>query len=347
MRPSHTKAAVLYELGRPLRIEELRLPPLKANQLLVRLSYSGVCYTQLLEARGKKGVDHFLPHTMGHEGSGVVVECTDDSRFKVGDFIILSWIKNENAEGGGPVYHNETGTKVNAGGIATFSEYAVVSENRCTKIPENLPLHVAALMGCAVPTGAGIVFNQLKPKKGTSIAIFGVGGVGSSSVLAAVFNEMNPIIAIDINSKKLEYAKNLGATHVFHFHECDVHSEIKKLISTGVDFAIEASGNKQAMEFAYSVVRSNGGKVILAGNLKHGDKILIDPFDLILGKEITGTVGGMAKPQIDFPKYSKMFFDGQFGMDKLISEYSSLDAVNETLAKIEGGTILGRSLIQF
>ena len=158
-----TKAAILVETGRPLIVDMINIPKLKPGQVLVKIKYSGVCHTQLLEARGHRGADPFLPHCLGHEGSGIVAEVGPNSnKVKVGDPVILSWIKGSGANIPGSVY-DWNGKKVNAGAITTFSEYAVISENRLTAIPKDFPLKEAALLGCAVPTGLGTIFNTAKP----------------------------------------------------------------------------------------------------------------------------------------------------------------------------------------
>src|SRR5262245_47512663 len=154
-----TTAAILVELGRPLELADIDIPPLKPGQVLVEVAYSGVCHTQVGEVRGHRGADRFLPHCLGHEGSGIVREVgAGVTKVKPGDQAILSWIKGSGADVPGTVYRWGD-RQVNAGGITTFSTYSVLSENRLTVLPPGLSLRQAALVGCAVPTGAGVVFN--------------------------------------------------------------------------------------------------------------------------------------------------------------------------------------------
>ena len=180
-----TLSAILVELGKPLIIDEIEIPKLKPGQVLVEIAYSGVCHTQVLECRGKRGADNYLPHCLGHEAGGIVREIGSNvQKVRPDDRVILSWIKGSGIDAPGSVY-NWNGSNVNAGAITTFSEYSVISENRITLIPDELTLQQAALLGCAVPTGVGSVFNTAQARPGQSIVIYGMGGVGLCAVNAA------------------------------------------------------------------------------------------------------------------------------------------------------------------
>src|SRR4051794_32144375 len=208
-----TTAAVLVEPGRPLELADLDIPALKPGQVLVEVAFCGVCHTQILEARGHRGRDPYLPHCLGHEGSGTVRECGPGvTKVKPGDRVILSWIKGSGADVPGTVY-DWNGRAVNAGGITTFATHSVISENRLTVVPDGMDMRLAALVGCAVPTGAGVVFNTAQPRPGQSLVVFGVGGIGSCAVAAAALAGCVPVIAVDVNGDKLALAKQLGATH--------------------------------------------------------------------------------------------------------------------------------------
>ncbi len=161
-----TKAAVLVNLPSLLEIWEFDSSSLKAGQVLVEMAYSGICHSQLNEIIGLKGEDHFLPHTLGHEGSGVVSEIGRGvSKVKPGDHVVLSWIKGEGQNAPGCQYQSACG-EVNSGAISTFLTHAVISENRLVAIPKQMPLREAALLGCAIPTGAGVVRNEMKLQAG-------------------------------------------------------------------------------------------------------------------------------------------------------------------------------------
>lgn len=157
-----TIAAVLEQLNKPLRIRELTTPDLKPGQVLVEVAYSGVCHSQLLEVRGKRGLDRFLPHTLGHEGSGTVLEVgAGVTKVKPGDHVVLSWIKGSGADAPSTIYESAE-RPVNSGALSTFMRQTVTCENRLTAIPDAMPLREAALLGCAIPTGAGIVLNTAR-----------------------------------------------------------------------------------------------------------------------------------------------------------------------------------------
>lgn len=332
-----TKAAILFKTGQLLSIEEIEIPKLKAGQVLVRILVSGICRAQLNEVRGWKGKDKFLPHLLGHEGAGIVEEIgTGVTKVKQGDYVVLSWIKGKGLEGGITQYKFGKIT-VNAGPITTFGNRSVISENRLVKISTQVPPRIAALLGCAVATGAGIIFHTLNIKKGSTIAIFGAGGVGASAILAARMRGCKVITAVDISLPKLQFARSLGVTDAVLFD---------KLKFQAVDCAIEASGNKQAMEKAIETVGDHG-QVVIAGNLKSGEKISLDPFELIKGKRIMGTWGGETDIDRDIPMYAKAFLDGKMKIDSLLSKRIKLEKVNEALNMMEKNKLLGRAVIDF
>lgn len=342
-----TLAAVLVETSQPLQIEELEIPALKEGQVLVKISYSGVCHSQLNEARGLKGEDKFLPHTLGHEGSGVVEEIGSGvNKVSKGDSVILTWIKGEGLDAPSSSYLRTNGSKVNSGAISTFMEYAVVSENRLIPVSKEFPLRELPLLGCAIPTGAGIAFNTAKITPSSSVAVFGVGGIGLSAVIGAKLREAKLIIAIDIFNHKLELARSLGATDTINCKEQDVASYISEAThKAGLDYAIEASGNSDAMELAFQSVRAGGGLCVLAGNLPAGKTISIDPLDLIRGKRIIGTWGGETQPDKDIPIYLDLYRTGKLKLSSLITQTYKLGEINEALEELEQGK-LGRGLIE-
>ncbi|MDD5687485.1 MAG: zinc-binding dehydrogenase [Elusimicrobia bacterium] len=339
------KAAILYELNKPLKIEKISIPKLNEGQVLVKVIASGICHSQLNEIKGKKGPDKFLPHTLGHEGVGIVREIGSEvKKVKIGDYVVLTWIKGEGLDVPSALYYGSDGTKINSGAISTFMEYAIISENRLVVISEKVPFKAASLLGCAVPTGAGIVKNSVELKKENSIAIFGIGGIGSSSLLYAGAVGCRKIIAIDNNNSKLDFAKKLGATDTIDSGKENVVLKIKEMTGAkGVDYAIEASGVKEVMEMAFDSIKDKGTAVI-AGNLRHGDKISINPFDLIKGKKIVGTWGGETNSDRDIPLYADMYLSGKLKLDMLVTHTYSLDDINCALEDLERGKV-GRALI--
>jgi S-(hydroxymethyl)glutathione dehydrogenase/alcohol dehydrogenase len=334
-----TVAAVLKEIGRPLSIETVSVPKLKDGQVLVDVAYSGVCRSQLNEIRGLKGEDKYLPHTLGHEGSGIVRAVGHGiTKVKSGDHVVLTWIKGIGADVPSTQYTGCDGKNINSGAVSTLMTSTVASENRIVKIPDKMPLREAALLGCAIPTGAGVVLNTAKVSPGSSVAIFGVGGIGLSALLAAELAGAATIIAIDIHERKLRQAVTLGATHTINARTEEVLSAIGSITNgKGIDYAIESAGTAQSMENAFRAVRDNGGLCVLCGNLAAGERISIDPFDLIKGKKIVGTWGGETQPELDIPRYAELYLSGKFNMHKLITHEYSLQNVNEAFDVLDNG----------
>jgi S-(hydroxymethyl)glutathione dehydrogenase/alcohol dehydrogenase len=335
-----TVAAILVETGKPLVVDELEIPKLKSGQVLVEITFSGVCHTQVLECRGFRGEDKFLPHCLGHEGSGVVYDVGSDvTKVKAGDRVILSWIKASGMNVLGTAY--QWGQRlVNAGGITTFSRYAVISENRLMPICENISMREAAMLGCAVPTGAGAVLNTAKPQSGQNIAIFGTGGVGLCSVAAASISGCKNIIAVDIQEEKLKIAKNMGATCCINASLKDPVKEIKGICPSGLDFAIEASGRPDVMLAALYSVRSQGGSAVVIGNARYGEKIELDPAQFNQGKRLLGTWGGDSQPDSDYPFFCKMISSGKLNLKPLFSRAYSLNDINKAIDDLAAGKVI-------
>ncbi len=339
-----TPAAILVETGKPLELVELEIPALKPGQVLVEIAYSGVCHTQVLEARGYRGKDPYLPHCLGHEGSGVVRDMGPGvGKVKPEDRVILSWIKGAGADVSGSVYRWRD-RQVNAGGITTFSRYAVLSENRLTAIPGTVPMPEAALLGCAAPTGMGAVLNAAEPRPDQSLAVFGVGGVGLCAVAAAALCGCLPVIAVDLLPAKLEAARELGATHAVQAGQ-NTLAEIRRLAPGGLDFAIEASGRPAVMQMALESVRPRGGTAVVIGNARHGEQVEIDPWQLNQGKRLLGTWGGDSEPDRDFPRYCTLIQAGRLLLRPLLNRRYPLEEINRALDDLESGATV-RPLIE-
>lgn len=328
-------AAVLCEIGQPLVFMELEVPPLARGQVLVQIMYTGICRTQINEIMGLKGADPYLPHTLGHEGSGIVMECGEGvTKVKPKDHVIATWIKGDGLDAPRTVYKGAG--NVNSGAISTFMDYAVISENRLIPIKNEIPFREAALFGCAIPTGAGIVQNEMQLNSKSSLAIFGVGGIGASALLAASCAYSDQLIAIDIEDSKLALAKSLGATHTINAGSEDVLSSILKITGgKGVDFAIEAAGHKQTMETAFKSVKDQGGTCILAGNAPKGTYIESDPFDFIKGKRLRGSWGGGVHPDRDIPIFLERFIKSGSKLENLISCTMPLISINQACALMQ------------
>jgi S-(hydroxymethyl)glutathione dehydrogenase/alcohol dehydrogenase len=339
-----TEAAVLVDLGGPLEIAELTIPSLKPGQLIVEILMSGVCHTQVLESRGYRGDDRFLPHCLGHEAAGVVREIGPGvSKTRQGESVILSWIKGSGMDVPHTQYSWGSRT-VNAGAITTFSRLAVVSENRVTPMPPGVAVDAAAVLGCALATGLGAVRNVAKAQPGQSVAVFGVGRIGLAAVMGAVVAGCHPVIAVDLNPEKLVVATRLGATHVFG--PDGVLEQIQQLCRGGVDVAIEASGRPELMTTALRSVRPLGGTAIIAGNSRHGEMMQVDPKDLIVGKRLLGTWGGDTVPDRDFGLYCELLRAGTVNLDAIPATYYPLDQANQALFDLESGAVV-RPMITF
>ncbi len=331
-----TKAAILAALKKPLVVDEIEAPVPGEGQVLVKMLAAGVCRSQLNEQQGLKGEDPYLPHLLGHEGAAEVIQAGSGvSRVEEGDYTVVSWIKAEGRDAPGGKYR--WGSRVvNSGGAAVFTQYAVVSENRLTKINRKVPPEAAAVIGCAVATGAGAVRHLTSAGDKTKLAVYGAGGVGLCAVMAAVAAGCGEIIAVDVSGKKLELARSLGA-----------HSAVKpdSELLKDLDYAIEATGLPDVMEKAFKSL-SPQGRLIIAGHPPEGSLIKIDPFALICGKRITGTWGGQSVPDEDFPYYAQQFLAGKMPLKKLITHSYPLEGINEAFKRLAQGDA-GRIVIRF
>lgn len=340
------KAAILFNLNQPLElITEINLPDLKRGQVLVRLAYSGICHSQLMEVRGRRGPDKYLPHLLGHEGSGIVEAVgLGVTKVKPGDRVILGWIKGSGIDAGGTVYTTNNNT-INAGGVTTFSDYTIASENRCVQLPQGVPMDIAVLFGCAIPTGAGIITNTIQPRDDSTIAIFGLGGIGMSAIMATQLFKCKTVIAVDVEDSKLALASKFGATMTINStHQNPVSLILDHTGGHGVDYSVEAAGLTATIEQAFKVVRNHGGRCVFASHPEYGAKISIDPYDLICGKSIEGSWGGDCNPDRDIPRFAELYKQGRLPLEKLITKRYSLDEINDAIDDLEQRRV-GRPLI--
>ena len=339
-----TQAAILVETGKPLVMAELGIPALRPGQVLVEIAFSGACGTQVMEWRGDKGEDKWVPHCLGHEGTGTVLETGSAvTKVKAGDQVVLSWIKGNGIEAGGAVYDWD-GRKVNAGGVTTFQRHAVISENRLTLLPSGLDLVTAVLLGCAAPTGMGALFNTLKIQAGDSVAVFGSGGIGLNAIMAAAFAGAFPLIAIDPSPTRRTFATLYGATHVIDPAEGDVLAAVKAIVPQGVDLAVEASGQTSVMDQAVNATRMQGGRAVVIGNARAGSILSINPAVFNQGKSLLGTWGGDSVPDRDYGRFAKILASGRFPVRDLLSRPYSLAEADQALTDLAAG-VIGRPLI--
>jgi len=345
--PKTMKAAVLTELNSPLTIAELTMPDaLAIGQVLVKIHFSGICGSQLGEIDGAKGEDRFLPHLLGHEASGTVLDIGFGVKHvKIGDKVVLHWRKGLGIESETP-HFTWQGRKVNAGWITTFNEYAIVSENRVTAIPADSDLEVAALFGCAVTTGFGVIENNAKVRIGESVVVFGAGGIGLNIVQAAALVSAYPIVAVDLHDNKLELAKQMGATHVVNSSSSDSRQGILEIVGNGgVDVFVDNTGKPSVIELGYQITKPQG-RVTLVGVPRKENNINIYSLPLHFGKSLSGSHGGEAIPQTDIPRYQNLYRAGQIKLRELITNIYTLDQINEGIDGIRSGSISGRCLLK-
>lgn len=344
--PKTTLAAILTEQNKPLTIADIELPEsLEAGQVLVELLYSGICGSQIGEIDGAKGPDKFLPHLLGHEGSGKVLATGPGVRHvSVGDHVVLHWRKGPGIEAAAPKYR-WNGKTVNAGWVTTFNKHAVISENRLTRIPPTSDLRVAPLFGCAVTTGFGVVANNAKITIGESVVVAGSGGIGLNIVQGAALSSAWPLIAIDLSEEKLELARTMGATHTINGKTEDAGSRIREIMGgKPVDVFIDNTGAPKMIELGYAITGPQG-RIILVGVPRKGNDITIHSLPLHFGKIITGSHGGEAIPERDIPRYMTMYEQGRIALKELLTDEYPLERINDALDRMRSGQVRGRCLI--
>lgn len=345
--PKTMRAAIIAKLNQPLIIDKVALPEkLEAGQVLVKVYYSGICGSQIGEIDGVKGKDPYLPHLLGHEGSGKVIKTGQGVKHVVpGDHVVMHWRKGAGIDAVTPVYqwHNK---RLNAGSVTTFNEYAIVSENRLTAISKEFDLELAQLFGCAVTTGLGVVTNNARLKIGESIVVLGAGGVGLNVIQGASLVSAFPIVAVDLYDAKLELAKKFGATHLINSKQSDIRKEIKNIIeSHGPDVVVENTGNTDLITLAYEITNSKG-RIILVGVPGKKDLINIHTLPLHFGKILTGSHGGNSNPTVDIPRYLNLYKTGKLKLNELITDRFALHDINTAIDKMRNGRIAGRCLIE-
>jgi len=339
-------AAILVQQKAPLALEEIEIPRPIVGQVLVKLLCSGICGSQIGEINGVKGPDRFIPHLLGHEGSGIVMECSEGVRtVKPGDKVVLHWRKGTGLEATTPVYNSKIG-KVNAGWVTTFNEYAIISENRVTPIPKDFDSEAAALLGCAVTTGFGVINNNAHLKIGQSIAVFGAGGIGLSIVQGAALVSANPIIAVDLFDNRLALARNLGATHAINSTQADAEAEIPKIVGNGgVDVAVDNTGDVSVIEMAYRLTSARG-RTILVGVPPKASTASIYTLPLHFEKVLTGSHGGESQPHLEIPNYVCLCNAGKLNLSACIGKRYNLTEINQAIEEMRSGAIAGRAIIR-
>ena len=345
LKISSTEAAILCEQKQPLIVSEITLPEqLAVGQVLVEVNYSGICGSQIGEIDGVKGPDKYLPHLLGHEGSGKVLQIGPGvSTLQVDDHVVIHWKQGTGINASTPKYQWDN-KSVNAGWVTSFNKHAIISENRLTKIPSTVDLKIAALYGCAVTTGFGVVLNDAELKPGQSLVVYGAGGIGLNIIQAAKMVSSLPIVAIDLYDNRLALAKELGADYVINAKNENVSEKVKEYVPEGVDVVIDNTGNPEIIAQSYDMTKPDG-KTVLVGVPKAGNKTSIFTLPLHFGKQLKGSFGGGTLPQTDIPKYLKLYDAGRYELEPLISNTFSLKNINDAIASMRDGSAYGRCII--
>ena len=334
-------SAILVESHAPLEIAEIEMPDrLSFGQVHVRIHYSGICGAQINEIEAAKGPDKFLPHLLGHEGSGIVERVGEGvTRVKPGDHVVLHWRPSAGLQCQAPKYRWGSRT-VNAGWVTTFNDEAIVSENRLTVIAPGFDLRTAPLFGCAVTTAVGVVNNDAQLKIGQSLVIFGVGGVGLNIAQAARMVSAHPIVGIDIHDSKLEMAKKWGLTHTFNSASEGpaLAEKIREIVGhSGADAVIDTTGNTRVIELAYDLTHPDG-RTILVGVPRAGEKASIHTLPLHFKKILKGSHGGSVSPDIEIPRLINLITADKMTLDGLVTHTFPLEKVNDAIAMHRSGT---------
>jgi S-(hydroxymethyl)glutathione dehydrogenase/alcohol dehydrogenase len=303
-----------------------------------------VCGKQIDEITGRRGPDPYLPHLLGHEGAGVVEQVGPAVRkVKPGDHVVLHWIKGSGNDSEPPRFARN-GAQVSAGWVTTFSRHTIASENRLTVIPADTPFEAAALLGCAVTTGLGIVFNNAGLRPGETIAVFGVGGVGLNVLQGARLVSAYPVIAFDIHDSKAAQARQFGATHFFNSATKDPVKAVKDLTGgAGAAATVDLTGAVKVREVAYAAT-SNTGVTVFAGVPEAGERISIESFPLHFGRRVVGSHGGETKPDRDIPRYLGLHARGQLKLEEQITHRFPLSKINEAVDAVRQGRA-GRCMV--
>jgi len=262
----------------------------------------------------------------------------------VGQKVIIGWIKSGGIQAANP--HFKSGQHViNAGSATTFSELTVVSENRVYAKPEFISDKASVLFGCALLTGSGMVLNELPPQDSDSVLVLGLGGVGMSALVGAICSSPRLLIAADISEPKRKLAIEMGAHAALDPSEPSFLSQLYDLTAGGANKCYESAGSTRTIELAMDCVRFNGGQVLFASHPPAGDRVRIDPFALIQGKQLRGSWGGGSDPDEDIPRLANLVLDHGIHLEKLVSEPYSLLGVNRALDDLEIGSVT-RPIIQ-
>ncbi|WNG51770.1 S-(hydroxymethyl)glutathione dehydrogenase/class III alcohol dehydrogenase [Archangium minus] len=367
-----SRAAVAWAANRPLEIEEIDVAPPKKGEVLLRMVATGVCHTDAYTLSGKDP-EGLFPVILGHEGGAIVEEVGEGvTSVKPGDHVIPLYtpecreckfcrsgrtnlcqaIRATQGKGlmpdgtsrfskkGQPILHYM--------GTSTFSEYTVLPEIAVAKISKEAPLEKVCLLGCGVTTGMGAVLNTAKVKPGSTVAVFGLGGIGLSVIIGAVMAKASRIIGIDINPAKFEVARQLGATECINPKDYDrpIQEVIVGLTDGGVDYSFECIGSVQVMRSALECCHKGWGESIIIGVAGAGEEIATRPFQLVTGRVWRGSAFGGVRGRTELPGYVDRYMRGEFELDTFITHKMGLEEVNKAFDLMHEGKSI-RSVLLF
>lgn len=373
-----TRAAILYDMGAPapyaeslpLRIDEVTLDGPGPGEVLVEIAGAGLCHSDLSVVDGSR--PRLMPLVMGHEASGIVREVgAEVSEFAPEDRVVFSFVpvcgrcrfcvsgRGALCEPGAQA--NIAGTLLSGArrfadakatvcnhhlGVSGFSQFTVAAQESLVKIDARLPLATAALFGCAVMTGVGAVVNTARVRPGTSVAVFGLGGVGLSAIMGARAAGAHPIVAVDRLAEKLKLAREVGATHTVNAGEDEPIAAVRDLTAGGADYAFESVGNEAVLIQAYSATK-RGGTTITVGLPAPTGMFSIPAVSLTLEERtIKGSYMGSSVPRRDIPRYIQMYQAGLLPVDKLLTHTLRLDEINLGFDRLARGEAV-RQVIDF
>jgi S-(hydroxymethyl)glutathione dehydrogenase/alcohol dehydrogenase len=357
------KAAVCYELGKPLVVEEINIDPPKEGEVKVKMAVTAICHSDIHGIRGELGMK--APFVAGHESSGYVEEVGKGvTSVKPGDPVVISLLIScgkcyycrkgltHMCNASWPIdkeprFSNKKGQRLTqALKTSTFAEYTIVYESQVVKIPADMPMDSAALLGCGVITGFGAVVNRAKVAPMSSCVIIGAGGVGLNSIQGAKISGAYPIIAVDVLDEKLSAAKKFGATHVVNSRKVDPIKAVKELTGgEGADYVFVTVGNAKAVEQGFAMSGPRGMTVII-GLPKFSDMLSMSPFDFIKDERmLTGSYMGTTQLHTGIPKLIALYKAGALKLDELITKRYPLEKINEAIEGVEKGEALRNVII--
>ena len=363
--PTPARVIVVPADDGPLKVVDVELPDPAPHQVIVKQFASGVCHSQLHQMHTPRQ----SPVVLGHESTGIVLQKGSAvTHVKEGDTVMVTWVpRDANAATRDPDRAElklADGSTAVSQNVFTWADTTIADEQFVVKVDANIEKEVTSIIGCAVMTGAGAVENTAAVKEGDSVAIFGVGGVGLSAVVAAKKLGANPIIAIDLDDEKLAFAKEFGATHTINAGATDPVAAIKALTThsdrstmfegpvSGADFVFDCIGLKQTMEQIVPAVRSGhfgaepGGTAVLVGVPM--TSVELNATDMLINeKKFIGSIGGSCSPDRDFSKYLEWYAEGSLNLDSMVTARYSIDDINEATRALAAGEIAGRAILVF